>query len=239
MEKKKEIDIIILSYAHNKQLKDITDNCISSLLNSEDPTKIKFNIILVESEISLKPYQYDGTATIYPDVEFGYNRYMNLGIDLTSSPHICICNNDLIFHNGWASSMLNAFEKYKLESGSPACSLYHPQAGYVLDGSVHVGYRVRAEVAGWCLFFKRSILQKMGKLDENFRFWCADNDYGNILWFLQLKHALVTSSVVDHLESKTLLSQPLDKQQELTYGEIAYWEKKWNYRMGVGWVISD
>ena len=38
-----EIDIIILSYAHNDHLQKTTMDCIDSLINSEDIEKIKFN----------------------------------------------------------------------------------------------------------------------------------------------------------------------------------------------------
>lgn len=239
MEQRTEIDIIILSYAQTEELKIVTENCISSLMISEDPEKIKFNIILIESEKSIAPFQYENTITVYPEVDFGYHRYMNIGIDMTNAPYICICNNDLIFYEGWATSMLTAFEMYKLSSGSPACGIFHPKAGYPLDGSVHFGYRVRAQVAGWCIFFRRDILERTGKLDENFKFWCADNDYASTLWALKLRHGLVTSSRVDHLESRTLNYQTKERQQMLTYDEIAYWEKKWKYRMGTGWILLD
>lgn len=237
MSKKIEIDIIILSYAQSIELKEVTDNCIKSLLCSEDPTKVKFNIIVVESERAMGSYQYEYTTTIYPDVEFGYNLYMNKGIDISSSPYVCICNNDLIFYEGWATNIVNACEKFKLDSASPACGIFHPQEGFKLDGSIHFGYRVRAHIAGWCLFFKRDLLKQMGRLDENYRFWCADNDYGNTLFILKLRHGLVTSSRVDHLGSITLHAQTDYKQQDLTYGELKYWEKKWKYRLGTGWEI--
>lgn len=239
MEQPIEIDIIILSYAHSDELKKITQNCIGSLIISESSSEIRFNIVVIESEKSLNSFQYENTTTLYPETEFGYHRYMNIGIQLTSSPYVCICNNDLIFHENWATNMLNAFNRYGLVSGSPACGIYHPGAGFPLDGNVHLGYRVRFEIAGWCLFFKRDILKLTGLLDPNLRFWFADNDYANTLWFLKLRHGLVTSSRVDHLESQTINGQTSERRQELTHGEITYSQKKWNYRMGVDWEIVD
>jgi hypothetical protein len=44
------------------------------------------------------------------------------------------------------------------------------------------------------------MLSKIGLLDPNYEFWCADNEYANTLWVLNIKHVLVTSSVVDHLK---------------------------------------
>lgn len=239
MEQVIEIDVIILSYAQTEDLKIMTENCINSLIASEDPKKIVFNVILIESEKTMKPFQYKHTTTVYTDLEFGYHRYMNIGIEMTSSPYVCICNNDLIFFNGWATNMLAAFERYKLSSGSPACGILHPSIGYNLNKGIHLGYQIREYIAGWCIFFKRDMLKLTGKLDENFKFWYSDNDYANTLWALKLRHALVTSSRVDHLESKTLISQSAERQLELTYNEVSYWAKKWNYRLGIGWEIID
>ena len=237
MEELIQIDIIILSYAHNEELKETTLNCIHSLMASEEPEKIKFNIIVIESEKGIQPYQYPNSNTIYPDQIFGYHKYMNIGILLTHSPFVCLCNNDLIFHRLWATEIIKAFyqDRY-ICSASPACSIHHPKMGIMLYDGVKYGYRVRFEVSGWCLFFKRDILRLMGKLDENYMFWCADNDYANTLGVLNLKHVLVTSSIVDHLENATLNTQSEERKYELTEKECDYFYKKWKPRLGDGWL---
>jgi len=232
------IDIIILSYAHTDELKEVTINCINSLITSENPSEIRFNILVIESQKELSPYQYQYSKTIYPDQPFGYNRYMNIGISMTSAPYICLCNNDLIFHSHWATEILKPFKQFEdLSSASPACSFHHPKIGIQLNTGIKLGYRIRYEVSGWCLFFRRNMLNLTGKLDENYIFWCADNDYTNTLWILKLNHVLVTSSIVDHLENKTLNSQSLARQHELTESETIYFKKKWEPRTGVGWSI--
>jgi len=227
-----EIDIIILSYAQNAELKRITEQCICTLLASESRSKIKFNIIIVESEKNLLPFQYPGTTTIYPEEEFSYNRYLNIGIAMGSSKYVCLCNNDLVFHPQWATEILKSFAKYQeLSSASPACSIHHPKMGFELNNGIYPGYRSRYELAGWCLLIKRDILNLIGKLDENFTFWCADNDLSNMLTVLDLKHALVSSAIVDHLDGATFDLQSAERQDELTAGEFFYFEKKWNYRI--------
>lgn len=225
------IDIIILSYAKNDALKDITLACINSLMASEDPLQIKFNVIVIESNHGLKPYQYPSSNTIYSNKKFGYHRYMNIGIKLSNNPYICLCNNDLIFHKNWASAMLQVFREDQLiESASPICSIHHPAHGIGLDSGIHVGYKVRKEITGWCLFFKRSILKRTGLLDEHFSFWYADNDYAKTLEKHKIKHALVTNSVVDHIESKTLKTLDKKAQLKITERERFYYEYKWEGR---------
>lgn len=157
---KTEVDIIILSFAKSEELKLITQQCISSLVASEDKDEIKFNIVVIESQKDMKPYQYPDTKTVYPDEEFGYHRYMNMGIEMTSSKYVCLCNNDLRFHQGWATEILKAFHKYyDLSSASPFCSFHHPKMGFEENNGIYTGYRSRYEVAGWCLFFKTGCFQ--------------------------------------------------------------------------------
>jgi len=226
-----EIDIVILSYAQSEKLKCITETCISSLLASEDSRKIKFNVVVVESAKVLAPFQYQHTMTLYPEGEIGYNKFLNTGIEFTDSKYICLCNNDLTFHRGWASEMLKAFNKYyDLSSASPVCSKHHPKLGFQLNSGDYCGYRCRYEVAGWCLFLKRDVFRIIGKLDENYKFWCADNDFANTLATSKLGHALVSSSIVDHMGEVTLNNRREQDEEKMTANEFFYFEKKWNYR---------
>jgi len=232
-----KVDVIILSFAQNSALKALTDLAINSLLASEEPDQIKFNVIVIESEKSLMPYQYPQTTTLYPEAEFGYNKYMNIGITQCSAEYICLCNNDLMFYPYWATEILKSFAKdSELSSASPACSFHHPKMGFDLYSGIHKGFRCRYEVAGWCLFLKKEVLGEMGSLDENYRLYCSDNDYANMLLVLGRKHALVTSAIVDHLDGATFNCLSISEQMELTFGEFFYYEKKWKHRLvGSGW----
>jgi len=238
MKKAIQIDIIILSYAQTEELKQTTINCVNSLVNSENSEIINFNTIVIESEKSLSPYQYLHCKTIYTDLKFGYHRYMNFGISLSSSPFICLCNNDLIFHENWASEILKPFHQFvDVLSASPVCSNHHTKMGFKLNDGLKLGYRIGFEVAGWCLFVKRDIFRLIGKLDENYSFWFSDDDYANTLYVLNITHVLVTSSIVDHLYSKTLFLQTEERQVELTEKEEFYFGKKWNHRRGDNFVL--
>ena len=239
MEENDEIDVIIISYAQTEELKAVTLNCINSLVASEDPAKIKFNILVIESEKSIIPYQYPYSKTIYPDVSFSYNKYLNIGIKMTSARYVCACNNDLIFHPNWATELLKPMKQFvDLYSASPICPVHHKKMGYKLDEGIVRGYRIRFEVSGWCILMKRSMFKITGMLDSNYLFWFSDNDYVNTLFALKLYHVLVTTSVVEHLESKTLNEQTKEREDELTDKEITYYKKKWDVRLGTGWSLA-
>jgi len=235
-----EIDIIILSFAQTEELKQVTVNCLASLMASEDPESVKFNIIVIESQKNLKPFQYAYGQTLYPDEPFGYNRYMNIGISMTSARFICLCNNDLLFHPQWATEILKTFAVYiGMHSASPMCTIHHTKIGMEPNIGLIVGHRERVEVSGWCLFFKRSMLKLIGQLDENFIFRHASHDYTHLLTALNLSHALVTSSLVDHLDHTTLNKQEPERFDELMWQQDIYYEKKWGYRLGRKWELLD
>lgn len=225
-----EIDVILLSKAETPDLRNLTCQAIETLLGSENPQEIRFLIQVYESA-ETEVYDYPFCRTYFPKEAFNYNRYMNMGIKRGKASFICLCNNDLIFHPGWASTILAAFRKYPdLESASPLCEINHRERGIHPNTGIYMGYEVRKHVTGWCLFFKRSMLKKTGLLDERFRFWYADNDYAKTLEKGQILHGLVSDSLVDHLESQTLKTKSQKAQLLLTTDERFFFEFKWGYR---------
>jgi GT2 family glycosyltransferase len=226
-----KIDIIILSYAKTEALKQITLDCVDSLFRSENTKNIFFDTLVIESNRAMKPYQYPGTKTIYPDVAFGYNRYLNIGIKATNNPFVCLCNNDLVFHQDWATELLKAFRQYPVLSSANPYSQNFDYDIRIKEGANVIRrdktMDMNGVLTGWCIFAKRSIFKKIGLFDEQFTFWYADNDYDQTLRKHGLKHALVKSSLVTHLfcQSHDLL---LDKLEELTTGQRAIFDKKWH-----------
>lgn len=226
----------MLSHAKNNDLKLMTQLCINSLVASED--NIHFNIILIESNKEFKPFQYNHTKTIYPKQKFGYNRYMNIGIEITNSEYVAICNNDLFFHKNWASEIINFFKTdHDLKSASPICSYHHKSfAGILPHTGNYYGYNVRTEISGWCIMLKRDIYDVIGPFDEKFTFWYVDNDYSKLLEKNGIKHALITSSIVDHLESKTLATVDDITKKQITEQARFYFEYKWEGRSYLSYI---
>lgn len=222
-------DVVILSFAKTDSLRRMTEHCLQSLLASESPEKISFEVVVVESNHASPRYDYEGVETVYLSPPFNYHRYMNYGIKRGSSPFVAICNNDLSFHQGWASSLLRAFASDEsLYSVSPACSLHHPRNGFELGSGIHYGHGVLREISGWCLVFKRQMLDITGMLDERFYFWYADDDYARTLKEKGITHGLVTDSVVDHLDSQTLKTHSTLRQWLMTKRSQYVFERKWS-----------
>lgn len=223
------IDIIILSYAKDDNLKAFTSQTVDSLVRSEDPQRINFEILVIESNKNLKPYQYPGTKTIYPDTTFGYNKYMNIGIKATDSQYLCLCNNDLVFHKGWASAILNAMDNDPLLlSASPYCPIFHKNQGFDEKGPALEGYF--GVLGGWCIFAQRKVFDIIGPLDEKLIFWYCDADYAQMLIKKGIKNSLIPDSKVTHLGSESLKTVDQKENQRLTQIPRFYYNFKWHHK---------
>lgn len=222
-----EIDVVIISFAKGPELKKLTCDTVDTLLASEQ--SIKFNPIIIESHRSSTYPHYPNATVIYPNIPFGYHRYLNIGIAAGKAPFVCLCNNDLLFKPGWATRMIEAMQRDpKLMSTSPYSTKPHTTIFKIpKNNQIDYGYKVRRHVTGWCIFQKREIYSKIGKLDERFEFWYADNDYSETIRRKGIKHALVRNSIVEHVESKTLKSKPSDVQHALTRAQLKIFENKW------------
>lgn len=226
-----QIDVVIISYAKNDKLKQVTMDGIQSLIASED--KIQFNIFVVESNPSMNYDHYPYTFTIYTDMPFSYHRYLNLGRRMGSSQYVVLCNSDLTYSKNWASQIISKMKLHpEILSASPFC----PQTQNINEwnqADVHIGYIVRAHLAGWCIFQQRKIYEIIGELDERYKYWYSDNDYSQELIRHNICHALISRSIVNHHsgnhgETGKVVLQDAKLMDEYTNGQYEIFRKKWN-----------
>jgi GT2 family glycosyltransferase len=226
------VDVIFLSAARTPELKGMTDAALASLASSEDPHEIQFRTIVIESFPNLVPDGYAGAHAIFPKGPFGYHKYMNIGIRAGTAPFVCMCNNDIVFHRGWARAILDAFEHNpELMSASPYCGYFHGTRMPNPAQSLVTGYVNGIHVAGWCLFVRRCIFEQIGHLDERFSFWFCDDDYRLTLQQRGVLHGLVTTSRVDHLGSLTIENEPSRTRKErMTSRQALFFQYKWVHK---------
>jgi GT2 family glycosyltransferase len=231
-----DIDVIILSFAKNQQLKALTRQTIASLLASESPADIRFHILVIESNRALRPFQFENTTTIYPDTAFGFNKYLNIGVRSTGNALICFCNNDLLFHRNWASEILKLMAADEsVSSAAPFCPVTHVRDGYPFSEPYLPIYHI---FSGWCFLIKRDLLDTIGLFDERYLFWYADADYINTLRKHGIKNYMVNNSRVTHLGSKTSEGLPLKQYKKLTAVPNAYHNYKWTHGNYVYYVLK-
>jgi len=237
MPRKATIDIIILSFSKNEHLKSLTIQTISTLMSSEDPENIHFNILVIESNWELKPYQFQYSTTIYPEEKFGFHKYLNIGIKLTSNPYVCLCNNDLIFQKSWATEIIKAMDNdSKISCAVPYCPIFHKKHGFEENAPPFPGYF--GVLIGWCIFVKREIFDIIGPLDEKFVFWYCDYDFGNTLENLGIKSCLISTSYVTHLGSETLSTINEKEYKKLTQEPRIYFKYKWHHHSFTRYILE-
>lgn len=56
-----KIDVIILSNGSNSELKGFTENAIQSLIASENPMDVQFDIVVIESNKEQSAYKFPFT----------------------------------------------------------------------------------------------------------------------------------------------------------------------------------
>lgn len=207
------VDIIILSKTDNDFLHQMNLNCINSLLESENRDNIKFNIILIESNKNAS-YKYPETQIVVPDEQFGYNKFLNIGLQYAKGDYHAFCNNDLIFHKNWFSAILD-FSKQNPDylSFSPVDFNFQYMKDIAEGKRKNWGYLRACNIAGWCIVIKKEIFNHIPCIfDPQFDFYYADDDYGLTLLKNNIKHSLICDSFVDHL-----YMQSTEKEPEINY----------------------
>ncbi len=214
---KNKVDIIIPSDSKNASIIGVVKNCINSLFLSEP--NIIFNVYIYEKQNISWDNLSKGVNIVHTIKydEFNYNRIMNDGISKSKSNYIIMANNDLVFEKDWLSMILCVFDQTDLLSLSPREPIIHK--GIPIQNKIYIGYDIRKYLCGWCIVVKRELFDIIGKLDERCDFWYSDNCYADQLKKHKIKHGLVCSSIVRHLESYTLNTLPLHKKKEYTSGQ--------------------
>lgn len=223
-----EVDVVMLSYTKDEKIYEMTKNAISSLRNSQKG--VKFNVYLVETNKKFSkdfPKGYDADVII-PKEEFNFNKFLNIGFAKCKSKYVVASNNDVVFENGWLSTMVNAMGEHNLDSACPFWKeWFEAKPDIKISSPVWLGYSVGEQVFGYCVVMKKEVLKTIGKFDEKFKFWFQDNDYAKQLQSHGFRHALVKDSIVNHLGGVSHKFLEGEKQFEFKNGMKEVYDKKY------------
>ena len=213
-------DVVFVSNA-KKLGKHMTQNAIDSAIKGANGLRI--NCIVVES---LPNLIYKNASTYNPDKPFNYNYYLNFGAVRGSAPWIMFCNNDLMFRNGWLHALLNA--------DYPIVSPISPKDFRQKDATENeIGWQCGRNLSGWAFMMKRELWEKIGRLDEEFDFWFADNSLIGQLKTHDIAPMLVPSSRVDHIGSQTFRTKTIDERNDLMWSKLDLFNQKYNENLFV------
>lgn len=191
------LSAVILAKTDSDANFQMTLECIETLRHSEPGVEV----ILIESNknIGQTNFRYpEEVVFVQPDADFGFHKFLNIGIKMAKGEFVALLNNDLIFDRNWFAEIARIAQKYPyIKSFSPAAD---DKKTY--DREFELGYKVRTHVNGWCLVAKRDIFERIKMLDETFDFNYADNDYAMTLKKYDIPHAVAYRSKVTHLENE-------------------------------------
>ncbi len=220
------IDAIILSKTIDLERYGLTCRALNSLRASDGWDG---NIIIVESmprqHIRENGFIYNNCEVVFPESDFNYNKFLNIGISASKADWVLICNNDLYFYKNWFNEIKRVIYKNNtVESFSPVSPTWHLHQDLIND--CEIGYQVSKHVCGWCILVKRSVIDNCELFDEQFKFWYQDNDYAQTLEKNNILHGVVKNSRVQHFVSKSYDLLGAD-EYSMTHNQQQTFNGKW------------
>lgn len=216
----------------------MNQKAIQSLCQSEP--EVDFAITLVESNPDWKTLGGNyGTnvSVVVPREKFNFNRFNNLGAAQGNADWVLFANNDVVFHPGWASAMLDAHRKNpSLRCLCPVdpASPHTPPGTFPQDSPFVPGYLVRVTFTGWCFLLQRSVFQTTGPFDERFDYYYADDDFSMTLRKHSILNAAVPRSQVSHLAHITSHKASVDISAKFKQDQATF-HAKWGPQRLIAW----
>lgn len=234
----REVDVIMLALTLDREVWEMNTEAIRSLRASEP--NIRFNVLVLESnrDWPAMGLSYDAETQVHiPDADFNFNRYNNIGREMTKADWVVFANNDVVFHPGWCSAMFSAVEKdpnlvclCPMDPKSP-----HTPPGTFPEGiDYQVGYMVRSSFTGWCFMVRRDVFDKTGPFDERFEYYYADDDFVMTLRKHALLNAVVPSAHVNHLAHITSKKAGFDISGKFKKAQSVF-HAKWGAQRMIAW----
>lgn len=187
-----EVDVVIMSKASTQQLRAMAQHTIDTCLAGAGGHAV--NVVVLEQ---VEGVRYRGATTIHKPEPFEYNKFANDGIRTGRAPWVVVANSDLEFGDGWLDALLEVGHPLM----SPASDTEPRQAKLA---SPETGFENGKHFSGWCFMMSRDLWKRIGGLDEDFVFWCADDATIEQAKAAGVKPMVVPASRVKHLISQTV-----------------------------------
>lgn len=235
-----KLSVIILSYALDDEVYQMNTRCLESLFMSEQWAEGELEVLLMESNRDAA-YQYDSRVRIMmPDEKFGFHRFFNIGLDNTSGEYIAFCNNDIVFMPGWWSAIM------QVKAAHPRFMCFSPldrsypmmtEAEMPSTQDYYIGWENKRHFAAWCFVWERKVFKTIGRFDELFDFYSADDDELQTLRYFAIPNVLVTNSEVKHLSQVVTNKVGVDKYRVTDFNR--YPLSDYEVKRGYKWLWDD
>lgn len=261
LKEKPKVSIIIC----NKDKTELLNKCITSILTKTAYSN--YDIIIVENNsVESKTFKYyediksDRIKVITWNNPFNYPAINNFGVENTDSEYILLLNNDVeVINSDWLDRMVEYI--IREDVGIVGAKLYFPNntiqhAGVIINDTrmpIHVGatgsrndlgYMGRLKivqnmmcVTGACLLTKKSVFNKVGKLDPLWALAFNDVDYCFKVFQAGFRIVWTPYAELYHHESQTRGYEDTPEKKKRFLGEIRHLVHKWNLLLSNGDVM--
>ncbi len=234
-----KLSVIILSYAIDEEVYRMNCRAIESLFASEEWADGELEVLLIESNRDAK-YIYDSRVRILvPDEKFGFHRFFNIGLEQTNGEFVAFCNNDIVFQPGWWSAIMKVKKEHpRFMCFSPVDSSYPMMAEEIATGKEYtIGWENKRHFAAWCFVWERKVFKTIGRFDETFDFYSADDDELLTLHYYAIPNVLVTGSEVKHLSQ--VVTKKVGINKYAVTDKERYPLSEYEIKRGCTWLWDD
>ncbi len=244
-------DIIVLTWNQREIIKTFVESFLAN-------TSVICRLIIVDNGstdgtndflLSLKDTETCIFKVILNRENRGFVGGMNQGIQISSSPYVCLANNDLVFTKGWLEEIISVFEKDErigvLNPNSnnlgacPAAEVSVETFATSLKEKYRNVFSEMPFCIGFCMFIRREVIEKVGGLSEEFYpIFFEDTDYSMKASKAGYLIGVAKASYVWHKEHASFTRMG-KKRQEFFDKNKETFKRKWGKTLRVAWVMSD
>lgn len=220
-----KLSIIIVSF----NTKNLTVDCIRSIF--ANPPKSKFEVIVIDNNSDdgsveeIKKHYKNKLALIENHSNVGFSRANNQGIKVSKGEHVLLLNSDTYFEDNSLQRLINIADNsdysvigIRLLNGDhtiqPSCfnipTTTRAIKHYVFGKNILSKYYPEGEgllevesVVGAAMLIRRSVIDKIGYLDERFFFYYEDLEYCKRVRNHKLKVYYFPKAFVIHLHGSS------------------------------------
>lgn len=162
--------------------KELTQRCIDRI---KKHTKYPFRLIIIDNGSDKKTKEYlenekeklsSQFILLRNDRNLGFVKAVNQGFGKADSPYICVLNNDTLVCENWLTNMIDLFRKNNdIGIINPSSNVLGQHANpekidsFAASLEAEKGlYQKMDFCRGFCMLFKKSLLDKAGPFDEIF-----------------------------------------------------------------------
>ena len=262
-----KVSIVVLTY-NNLELNKY---CIRSILEKTAYSNYELIVLdncstdgTVEYLKELEKAADPRVKVIINEKNSGFAGGNNLAIDQSTGEYIMLLNNDTVVTRGWLTNAV------KHMSNDPKCGMCGAVTNSIgNEAMIGVNYRNLTELdsfafqytrkhnnevyrdvdrlALFCTLIRKEIMDKYGKLDENYQVGMfEDDDYALVVEKAGYHLYVADDIFVHHVNNASFKKLQSEEYKKIFEKNKAYFEKKWNvtwkmpkYRKGVTAVINE